>query len=148
MPTKEKRAEIVEIAKLHYQDYEYRHRNFWEIVFKSVLAIISMIGLPFFLIKETFMINILYIFPILSCILCLFTMFLLKSEAIRMQAVRNKYKILLETLSPDYKEIPIGELSKFSLLKIKITAQIQFLYYSLIIVSIFQMVLIFTGRFA
>lgn len=143
----EKRTELLEILKLYYQDYEYRHKTFWEIVFKSILAILSLIGLPYFLAKENFLTHLLFLFPTACCILCLISALLIESEAIRMYAVRTKYRNLLELLSNEYKEIPLKQLSKFSPLRIKITNQILILYFALTAVSVIQLILILTGKF-
>ena len=149
--TRDERSEMVEIIRLYYQDYEYRHKTFWEIVFKSLFAILGLIGLPFVLFKENFMTQFLYVFPIASCVLCVFSVLLLQSEAVRMQAIKKRYRILLKELSTDsidYTEPSIRELTAFSPLRIKITNQMQFLYFLLFIISLLEIAFILMGKFA
>ena len=141
------RNEKIEIIKLYYQDYEYRNKTFWEILFKSIFVIVALIGLPYFLVQKNFLTEILIIFPITSIIICIFSMILLMSEAVRMQAVKKTLTRILESLSSEYSEIRIKEFSSIPLWRIKVTYQILVLYFLLIGLSVFALILISIGRF-
>jgi hypothetical protein len=85
----------LEIVKLYHENYFYRHTNFWNLVNKSLFAILGLLSLPYF-IHSGVKYEILFIFPILSIIICFFSILLLESEAIRMILIKMKLENLLE----------------------------------------------------
>ncbi len=101
-------ASMVELIKLSYQDYEYRHRTYWELTYKSIVAIVFLMAIPYFLstsgIKWSFP---LIVFPLISAIFTIISISILQSEALRLKATNAKYNALREMLSPDLKSLPL-----------------------------------------
>jgi hypothetical protein len=85
----------LEIVKIYHENYIYRHTNFWTIVYKSIFAIVVLLSIPYF-INDKINYKILYLFPLLSIIICFFTLILLDSEAIRMELIKRKMEDLLK----------------------------------------------------
>jgi len=147
--------ESLEIIKLFHEDFIYRHTNYWHLVYKSMLSILGLMSLPYFLhdrLDNIFLI----IFPILSFIVSIFSIILLESEAVRMNSSREKRNDLLQNVSPLYQEKTVDTLFKKNrrnnisvyskLLKWKITKKILFLYCILIGISIAYFILILTDK--
>jgi hypothetical protein len=86
---------VLEIVKIYHDDFIYRHTNFWNIVYKSLFAILGLLSLPY-ITHSNVKYEILFIFPVLSIIICFFSILLLESEAIRMSLLKRKLDNLLE----------------------------------------------------
>ena len=85
----------LEIVKIYHDDFIYRHTNFWNIVYKSLFAILGLLSLPYFIYNKVNY-EILFIFPLLSIVISFFSMLLLESETIRMSLLKIKLNNLLE----------------------------------------------------
>jgi len=141
------RNEIIELIKLFHNDYIYRHTNYWSVVYKSMISILGLLSLPYFIYNKVNY-QILTLFPFVSFILCFFSLILLESEAARMDLSKTKMNDLLNTLSNNYPENQLNETTFVSrILKIKITKKILLLYLFLIIISVVEFVLILTDKF-
>lgn len=86
---------VLEIIKIYHDNFIYKHSNFWNIVYKSLFAILGLLSLPYFLHSEVNY-EILFIFPSLSIVICLFSILLLEAESIRMSLLKRKMDNLLE----------------------------------------------------
>ena len=137
-------SEKIEIIKLLNEDFRYRHTNYWSIFHKSMIAILGLISLPYMLYAIIDNVIILSLFPFLSLIISIFSIILLESEAVRMNASRVQMNNLLSSLSDNFKQLPIDTLlmnkkNKMTLygklLSYRITKKILFLYIVLIIIS-------------
>ena len=141
-------SEKIDIIKLYHEDFVYRHTNYWGLVYKSMIAILGLLSLPYILYSTIYDAIILSLFPVLSLIISIFSIILLESEAVRMESSRNQINQLLNSLSDDFKEVPVDNLLKNNislyrkLVKGKITKKVLFLYVLLIIISFVELYLI------
>ena len=142
-----------EIIKIYHEDFVYRHTNYWDLVYKSMLAILGLLALPYFLFSTIGIPALLSLFPILGFFVCIFSIILLDSEALRMTATRKR---LNGILGNDYKEIDIADLLTYKkgkkrkmtlyskILYGSITKKVRYLYVILSVISLTEMVLIIT----
>jgi hypothetical protein len=145
---------ITDIIKLYQDNYFYRHANYWGVIYKSMISILGLLSLPYFLYKN--MDNILLIlFPSVSIIISIFSILILESEAKRMNLSRDKMNELLGKLSLYYKEKNIDNVLKRNkknkltlwskLIKSKITTKMLFLYILLFFLSVFEIYIIYNN---
>ena len=148
------KTDIIDIIKMYHDDFIYRHTNYWGLVYKSMISILGLMSLPYFLYNTIATTFLIALFPMLSIIVASFSIILMESEAVRMKMSRKQMNNLLQNMSQQYAEIPIdseltknkrGNLTWYSkLLKAKITRKILFLYGALIVLSGIEIYLIAT----
>lgn len=151
----------LEVAKIYHDDFVYRHTNIWNIVYKSIFATIGLLSLPYFAYDK---INyfIICIFPVLSIIICIFSIILFDSEDIRNRLIKIKLDELLvnniSISSVNYLEERMinyfkskrknEKLTFWDKLIIKpIINKIRILYFILLFISIVEIYLIVSKNF-
>ena len=102
------RNEILEIAKLVYSEYQYRHETIWKLTNMSVLAIVTLMVVPYVLVKEGVFIGLRYAFPLVSIMLCVISFLLVNAEYARLRATRKRYNNLLGLLCRKVGEEPLA----------------------------------------
>lgn len=115
----------LEMIRLYYDEFKYRHEHFWNLFFKFAYAILFFITLPFFtkvegLKAESF--NVVldgysYIFPVIACVLSLLATFILLSEYERLSLTIEKCNQLKDEC---YKPIKMSDKGIKTIFKIKI----------------------------
>jgi len=107
----EKHEYEIEIIKLYHEDFLYKHANYWNLVFKSITAVLGLMTLPYFvyLSVPNF---ILFIFPLFGAFLSIWSLILVESEVIRMSASKKRLHILLHDLPEKFKEIRFDDMFK------------------------------------
>ncbi len=148
-----KTEEIIEISKITYQDYEYRHKHFWSIIYKSILYMATILTIPYILIsdnKPSGLDNYLFLFPIINIAVCIASTIIINSERVRMRANREKLNLLLSSLSEGYRDINIDYFQENGFIKkinrIPISNIVFIIYLLFFIASIIQLFFIFTGK--
>lgn len=115
----------VEMIKLYYDEFKYRHDHFWKLFFKFSYAIFFFIMLPFFMkvegLKADSFSKVLeghaYIFPVIACILSLVATLVLLSEYERLSLTIKKCNELKDDC---YKPIKMSHKGLNAIYKIKI----------------------------
>jgi len=102
-----KPEEILDLVKLFSQEFEYRYRNLWGIIFKSIFAIVTVMAVPYALLtaKHDLLEKFPVVFPIISAGLCFFAKSVYNAEHHRMQKIGIVLNALLESLSKDYQRL-------------------------------------------
>lgn len=105
MSNKEELTYKIEITKLYYDEFKYRHMHFWQIYFKYIYAMTFLFALYFIGDEYTkdISINKLIILGVIICAILLVMIFgtiVLKEEYYRIKCVSDKYNNLL---LPGYK---------------------------------------------
>jgi hypothetical protein len=67
----EKKHEHLEVLNYFYQDRDLRHHHFWDLLYKSILSIITLMSIPYFLEKNNDLTELLFLFPLTSMLLCI-----------------------------------------------------------------------------
>ena len=90
--------EKLELLKLQYEEFKYRHELFWKLFFRFSLAILFLLGLPYAYPDKVKDFKSLIVFlPFAAIITTLFCYWLLSAEYQRLAAVSK----LLNDLKPD-----------------------------------------------
>ena len=138
MDEKEKRAEKLDMVKFFYMEWEYRNKTYWMLLYKTIFAIISIMSLPYFLAQANSLLSLLWLFPVVGILLCLFSLLILDGESSRMIAVRERMNRILFSIDDAYQECP---------LKNGIFRKAQRLYMSkLVLLSYFGLILAFAAQ--
>ncbi|MDR3092116.1 MAG: hypothetical protein LBU36_08050 [Clostridiales bacterium] len=96
----------MEICSILSSECERRHAAFWDIIYKTVFAIVTILSLPFFIYSNNIQDRILLSAPpFFSCLVCLGAAFLLKMEAVRLHVMGKKRDDIIYRISPETKRV-------------------------------------------
>lgn len=110
--------ENIEMIKIYYDEFKYRHTHYWNLFFKMVYSIIFLFVTYF--IGYDYVINrgidekmFLYVLIISVSLLTVMSVIILVNEYVRMQCIDEKYKELLgdKFKQIDYKDLKLNKLS-------------------------------------
>jgi len=147
MTNKEERAEKLSMVKYFYKEWEYRHKEFWGLLYKSFSAIGTVLTLPYFLALSNNLLEMLWIFPILGIILCVSSFILLNFEGVRITALRKRINDILYSVSAEYKERPLEKGLFRKLYYIRVVNLVLVAYIGLMILFVLQLIFILNGNF-
>ena len=147
MSEQEKRTEKIDMVKHFYTEWEYRHRAYWELLYKTIFAIITVMSLPYFLAQSSSLLSLLWLFPTVGGLLCIFSFLLLSGESARITALPKRMNNVLFSIDENYKEYPFekGILNKIRYFKI--TNLLLLSYLGLLLLFVAQLVFILSGNF-
>ena len=144
--------EVWNVVLLSYQDYEYRHKTYWNLVFRAVFAIATLMTIPYLFDVSAYYASYLPVFPIASVVLSAFSVLVLKAEGVRMAAIRKRMNVLLEGLSTAYKEIDISFFEGGRLLRwtnrFSIANLILCMFFVLFVGGVCESILVLSGNFS
>jgi len=147
MTTKKKRSEKLDMAKHFYREWEYRHKLYWGLLFKSVSAIITISAVPYILALANNLVTVLWLFPVLGMLLCIGSLLLLNSEHVRLRATQERIDNLLESVSNEYKTCVFEQRLFRKIISFKIGNIVLLIYVFMFILLILQLILILSGNF-
>ena len=87
----------IEMIKLYWEEFKYRHERYWKSFFRFSFAILFLLALPYVYsdkLDELGRLSILV--PVLSAILSLFSAWLLAAEYERIRLTKEKFQELKE----------------------------------------------------
>jgi len=147
---------IIELVNFYHNDYVYRHKNYWNLVYKSIISILGLLIIPYLLDYKVHY-QLFIIFPILSIFISFFTIILLESESIRMSlSGKNILDLIKKYLNYEqsifYRDVikrnKNGNISRYkTFLLSNITTKILILYIILILLAVFEIYLILNNIF-
>ena len=102
----------IELLKLKFEEFKYRHELFWKLFFSFSLAILFLLALPYAYPDKVAEFKRLIIFlPLAAAIVTVFCYWLLSAEYQRLASVRRQ----LTDLTPEsYKPYPLATHTKFA----------------------------------
>lgn len=146
------RQEQLEMVRLYHEEFEYRHRLFWELTCKALFAVLFLMALPYFIQQSSVAMKVpMILFPASSGVLCLLTMWLLHCEAWRMRMTAQKCAALKASLNGDYAPLQItacagSRLSK-KLACVRVTNLVLLLFLCLLLIASGEFYLLITNQF-
>jgi hypothetical protein len=118
MTTEPLSTEQVEMAKLYWEEFSYRHAHYWSMFFRFAFAILFMLAFPFIHPEEVqYFKRYTAIFPMIAILLSLAASWLLAAEYERIRATYQKYS---ELRSAKYNPPEISERGARKLLRMRI----------------------------
>ncbi len=86
------KAEEIEMIKLYWEEFKYRHETYWKLFFKFCYAIIFLLAIPYVYPEKirTFA-KWKILFPIMGSFLSILAAWILAAEYIRISCVYEKY---------------------------------------------------------
>ena len=93
----ESEKNLAELADLAWQDYHYKHENFWKIVQSSIAIYTAVLVAPILYQKESVVQKYLTIFPIIAGVICLISSWVLYAEYIRLKRSESIFKKLFNS---------------------------------------------------
>ena len=129
----------VEMLKLYFEEFKYRHSHYWGMVFKFAFAILFLLGIPYIYPEEIEDINKI-IFPVAAIIFCLSATWLLAAEYERLRATTEKYNQLKPKA---YKPVVFGAYGLKRMLAWKVGNIVTLLFLlSFLILAILELIFI------
>lgn len=120
------KIEEIEMVKIYWEEFKYRHDHYWKSFFKFSFAILFLLILPYAYKEKLDSLGELKILiPILSCILSIVSAWLLAAEYERIIVTNLKYQ---ELKKPPYNAITFENEGFKKLLNIKIGVVVFFLF--------------------
>jgi hypothetical protein len=111
-------AEQIEMAKLYWEEFSYRHAHYWNTFFRFAFAVLFMLAFPFVHPEELQRFNrYTALFPMIAILLSLAASWLLAAEYARIRATYQKYS---ELRSAKYNPPEISERGAHKLLRMRI----------------------------
>jgi hypothetical protein len=95
---------------LLWDDYRYKHRNFWSVFYRSVAIFCATIFAPLVYDKIGIIKSYLLIFPLLAGVICCISWWLLRAEHLRIQRAESRFR---ELMNPAFSEHGLSEFEKF-----------------------------------
>jgi hypothetical protein len=84
------------LAELSWQDFQYRHENFWRILYRAVAAFSAILIVPLLYDNEDALAGYLFVFPILSGMLCLVSWWAMNAELRRLYQSQSVFRELMD----------------------------------------------------
>jgi hypothetical protein len=102
----------LELLKLQFEEFKYRHELFWQLFFRFSLAILFLLALPYaYPTQVAGFKNFIIFLPIAAAIVTIFSYWLLMAEYQRLAAVRRQFKDLRPK---GFKQYPLGTDVRFA----------------------------------
>ncbi|MEZ5308045.1 MAG: hypothetical protein R2684_12940 [Pyrinomonadaceae bacterium] len=102
----------IELIKLLWEEFKYRHELFWRLFFSFSLAILFLLALPYAYAENVKVFKKLLIFlPVAACTVTVFSYWVLCAEYQRLVATRKQFN---DVLPEQFKEYPLNDQVKFS----------------------------------
>ena len=142
------RKETIDMIKIFYDRHQYYHTHYWKLVFRVFSVIITLITVPFIMIKYFYAGPfLLSIPPLISVFVTVFLIMGLKSEEAQMHNVELKTNCLMEVMSENYSNFDPTAFSNPKLFwnklnRHKVANLVLFLLLGLSLVAIIEGVLI------
>ena len=130
----------IEILKIYYDEFKYRHQHYWMIFFRSSAAILLLILSPFIYGEKVKSIgNLILFLPVFGIILSIVSYFLLDAEYRRLNAVNETMKSLRNRIG---KEVEMENVKPSSITK-SVGEYVNFLFFiSFLILSVLDIIVI------
>ena len=130
----------IEILKIYYDEFKYRHQHYWMIFFRSSAAILLLILSPFIYGEKVKSIgNLILFLPVFAIILSIVSYFLLDAEYRRLNAVNETMKSLRNRIG---KEVEMENVKPSSITK-SVGEYVNFLFFiSFLILSVLDIIVI------
>ena len=95
----------MDILSVLSTEHERRHSKFWELIYKSIFAIITILSLPYFIYEKMQDRVLLSFLPFFAALICVFAGFLFKMESQRMNIINKKRDDIIYRNSPEIKKV-------------------------------------------
>ena len=103
--TKSQNNNDIAILSVLSTEHERRHSTFWELVYKSVFAITTILSLLWFLYEKIQDRVLLSLFSFFATLICIFAGLLLKMESQRMKIINKKRDDIIYRNSQEPKKV-------------------------------------------
>ena len=144
-----RRKEILEMVKMTFRDHEGRRQHHWGMLYRSVLAIVTVMAIPYFLSRdsgESGWKDYRIVFPIISFLLCFISMAIHTSLNKRQKDVLKDMLILIQSMSEDYRSTHLSRQGNYyRVFSVSVETWVHMTYALLMASSVLEIIFIQKG---